>query len=271
MKVGALLFPTDYSMSGPELVPEIEARGLDSLFCAEHSHIPKSTDRELPRFYYDAMDPFVYLATAATVPSPVLLGTGICLVVQRDPIQTAKLVASLDTVSGGRFVFGIGAGWNLEEMANHGTKDPERRFKLMRERIEAMQTIWREEVAEYHGEFVDFAPMEAKPKPVQKPGPPVLVGGTFPGAAKRAIRYGAGWLPRSDVPDVLERIPEFRKMAAEERRPDLSVTVLVLDPREAGAFADAGADRIIMGIPSAERDKTLRTLDRYAEIAAKHA
>lgn len=269
MKVGVLLFPTKDTMTGPDLVREVESRGLDSLFVAEHSHIPKSTDRKLPRIYYEAMDPFVYLATAATADSSVLLGTGICLVIQRDPIQTAKLVASIDVVSNGRFVFGIGAGWNEEEMQNHGT-DPSRRFRVMRDRIEAMQNIWRNEVPEFSSEFVTFGPMEAEPKPVQKPNPPVLVGGTFPGAANRAIRYADGWLPRSDVPDCPRRIGEFRKMCDEAGRPNLNVTVLVLDPAEVGTYADAGADRVILGIPSAGKDKVLPVLDQFAEIASNY-
>ncbi len=270
MKVGALLFATQDTLSGPELIPELEARGLDSLFIAEHSHMPKSTDRKLPRMYYEAMDPFVYLATAATVPSPVLLGTGICLVVQRDPIQTAKLVASLDVVSDGRFVFGIGAGWNEEEMANHGTADPARRFKLMRERVEAMQVIWREDVPEFASEFVNFGPMEAWPKPRQKPNPPVLIGGTYPGAFNRALRYGDGWLPRSDVPDLPARIREFKNKAKAEGSHH-TVTVLLLDPSEAEVYAEAGADRIIMGIPSRGADKVLPVLDQYADIAQQVA
>ncbi len=267
MKVGALLFATEHAMPGQELVPELESRGIDSLFIAEHSHMPKSTDRELPRMYYEAMDPFVYLSAAATVQSNVLLGTGICLIIQRDPIQTAKLVASLDVISNGRFVLGIGAGWNEEEMANHGTTDPARRFKLMRERVEAMQVIWRDEVPAYQGEFVRFGPMEAWPKPRQKPNPPVLVGGTYPGAFNRAFRYADGWLPRSDVPDLPARIREFRGKARAEGRDDLSVTVLLLDPAEAEIYAEAGADRIIMGVPPKGADKMLPVLDRYAAIA----
>ena len=266
MKVGVLLFATEDSIPGPELIPEIESRGLDSLFLAEHSHIPKSTSRELPRFYYEALDPFVYLATAATIPSQVLLGTGICLVVQRDPIQTAKLVASLDVVSDGRFVFGIGAGWNEAEMANHGTTDPSRRFKLMRERVQAMQTIWREETARFSSEFVNFGPMQAWPKPKQKPNPPVLVGGTYPGAFNRAFRYADGWLPRSDVPDLPARIREFNDKA-KSLGTHHCVTVLLLDPTETEVYRKAGAHRIILGIPSRGAEKVLPVLDRYADIA----
>ncbi len=269
MKVGTLLFATEQTIAGPELIPELESRGLDLLFIAEHSHMPKSTDRELPRMYYEAMDPFIYLATAATVPSSVLLGTGICLIIQRDPIQTAKIVASLDVISDGRFILGIGAGWNEEEMANHGTTDPSRRFKIMRDRVEAMQNIWREDVPEFSSEFVNFGPMDAWPKPRQKPNPPVLVGGTYPGAFNRAFRYADGWLPRSDVPDLPARIREFKDKAAAENRSDMNVTVLLLDPTQAEAYAEAGADRVIMGIPSRGRDKVLPVLDNYAEIARR--
>jgi len=269
MKFGVAFFPTKDTVPARQLIPELESRGFESLFVAEHSHIPKTTDRPLPRMYYEALDPFVYLATAATVDSTLLLGTAICLVPQRDPIQTAKQVASVDVISGGRFVFGVGAGWNLDEMRNHGVADPSRRFASMRERVEAMQAIWTTDVPEYHGEFVEFGPMECDPKPLQRPHPPILVGGTFPGAPRRAVRYGNGWLPRSDVPDLPQRIPEFRRMGEEAGRRDLDVTVLLLDPAEADSYADAGADRLLLGLPPAGLDATLRALDGYADVITR--
>jgi probable F420-dependent oxidoreductase len=274
--VGALLFPTQDTMPGPDLVHELELRGFESLWVAEHSHIPVSTTpvmssdgvTPLADVYFRPLDPFVYLATAAVADSTVMLGTAVCLVVQRDPIQTAKLVASLDVVSGGRFLFGVGAGWLEEEMRNHGT-EPSRRFKLLRERIEAMKAVWTNETAEYRGEFVNFGPMQAWPKPIQRPYPPLLVGGTWPGAAERALRYGNGWLPRSDVPDLVDRIPDFRRRARDAGL-DASVTVLIVDPAHIERIEAAQPDRIIVGVPSADGDRLRGALDRYADFVARN-
>ena len=175
---------------------------------------------ELPKRYYDVMDPFVTLTAAAAATRTLKVGTGVCLVAQRDPIQTAKLVASIDQVSGGRFVFGVGNGWNRDEMENHGT-DFATRHKRARENIEAMKEIWTKSKAEYHGEFVNFDPVMAWPKPVQKPHPPILVGGAFPYSARRAIRYGDGWMPQmteKNPTPLVELIPRFRQMCAEAGR-----------------------------------------------------
>src|ERR671923_2387513 len=205
MDHGAAIFFTDYSIGPAELGRALEARGFESLWAPEHSHIPLSRRSpfpqggELPKKYYDVMDPFVTLAAAAAVTRRLKVATGICLVVQRDPIQTAKAVATLDQTSGGRFLFGIGAGWNAEEMADHGT-DFTSRFRLMQERVEAMKAIWTTSKPEYHGQLVDFPPMMTWPKPVQKPHPPVIVGGAFPQAARRAVRYGNGWVPIAGRP-----------------------------------------------------------------------
>src|SRR5437667_907481 len=194
MDIGASIFFTEYSISPTELGAALEERGLESLWVAEHSHIPVTrrfnvpSGGELERQYYDVMDPFVTLSAAAAVTSRLKLGTGVCLVIQRDTIQTAKLVASLDQVSNGRFLFGIGGGWNAEEMEDHGTVY-ETRTSKMREQIEAMKEIWAKDTAEYHGRIVDFPPMQTRPKPVQKPHPPVIIGGAFRLAARRAIRY----------------------------------------------------------------------------------
>ncbi|MGI9601133.1 MAG: LLM class F420-dependent oxidoreductase, partial [Acidimicrobiales bacterium] len=191
MLYGTAIFPTDYSMHPADLGRALEERGFESLWVAEHSHIPVERTTpwpggaELPKMYYDVADPFVALSMAAAVTSTLKLATGICLVVQRDPIQTAKQVASLDLYSGGRFLFGVGGGWNAEEMANHGTEF-DGRWKLLRERIEAMKAIWTESAAEYHGEHVDFDPINQWPKPAQKPHPPIHVGGAAPGGARRA-------------------------------------------------------------------------------------
>jgi probable F420-dependent oxidoreductase len=200
MRIGGAMFFTDYSMSPTELARALEDRGFDSLWVPEHSHIPLTrkspfpSGGDLPKKYYEVMDAFVVLGAAAAVTKTLLLGTGICLIAQRDAIQTAKQVASLDQVSGGRFLFGVGNGWNEDEMANHGTAFASR-HKLARERIEAMKVIWTESKAEYHGELVNFEPMMAWPKPVQKPHPPIIVGGAFPYGARRALHYGNGWMP----------------------------------------------------------------------------
>src|SRR6476660_7865138 len=226
MKFGASMFFTDYSMTPAELATALEQRGFDIVWAPEHSHIPLSRKTsfvlggDLPKRYYDVMDPFVSLSIAAAVTKTLKIGTGVCLIAQRDPIQTAKLVASIDQVSGGRFVFGVGNGWNQDEMENHGGVFATR-HKLARERIEAMKAIWTRSKAEYHGEFVNFGSMMAWPKPVQKPYPSILVGGAFPYSARLAIRYGDGWMPqvteRSPAP-IIELIPKFRQMCAEANR-----------------------------------------------------
>ena len=235
MKFGASMFFTDYSMTPTALARALEERGFDILFAPEHSHIPLSRKTpfvlgaELPKRYYDVMDPFVTLAAAAAVTTTLKLGTGVCLIAQRDPIQTAKLVASIDQVSGGRFVFGIGNGWNQDEMENHGTVFATR-HKLARERVEAMKAIWTQDAAEYHGEFVDFGPMAAWPKPVQKPHPPILIGGAFPYSARRAVRYGDGWMPQATAKDptpLTELIPRFRQMAAEAGRDPAAMQIVI--------------------------------------------
>src|SRR5271170_2855861 len=239
MQIAAAMFFTDYSMSPAELALALEARGFESLWAPEHSHIPLTRKSpfagggELPKKYYDAMDPFVTLTAAAAVTRTLNLGTGICLVVQRDPIQTAKLVASIDQISGGRFLFGIGNGWNQDEIEDHGTVF-ETRHKLARERVEAMQAIWTQTKPEYHGEFVNFGPMMAWPKPVQKPHPPVIVGGAFPYSARRAIRYGEGWIPQASrgYSEIADMFPEFRKMATEAGRDPASIDITVWFPKQ---------------------------------------
>ena len=207
--------------------------------------------------YYDTFDPFVALTAAAAVTSKIKLATGICLVIQRDPIHTAKEVASLDQVSNGRFLFGIGAGWNIEEMNDHGTPG-EGRFKLMRERIEAMKEIWSRDEAEYHGDRVDFPPMIMNPKPVQKPHPPIHVGGVFPGAARRAIRYGDAWIPIGGRGDVSTDIAEFRSMAKEAGRDGLEVSLYGVPGKKeiVEQYRDAGADRGRLPPQSAEAGRS---------------
>jgi len=281
MHIGAAMFFTDYSMTPAELATALEERGFESVWAPEHSHIPLTRKSEwpgggeLPKKYYDAMDPFVTLTAAAAVTKKLKVGTGVCLVNQRDPIQTAKAVASIDQVSGGRFLFGVGNGWNQDEMENHGTNF-ENRHKLVRERIEAMKVIWTKSKAEYHGEMVNFDPMMAWPKPAQKPHPPILVGGAFPYGARRAVRYGDGWMPlrrRKGYSEVRDLIPKFQAMAKEANRDVASLPVSIWESKEdEGELRrdqDAGVVRVIVSLDSEKSDKILPQLDRWAKLAAK--
>jgi probable F420-dependent oxidoreductase len=278
MEFGASIFFTEYSISPTELALALEERGFDSLWVAEHSHIPVARRfsppgaGELTRQYYDVMDPFVTLTAAAVVTRRLKLATGVCLVIQRDTIQTAKLVASIDQISGGRFIFGIGGGWNAEEMEDHGTEYSSR-FKKMREQIEAMKEIWTKEKPEYHGELVDFPPMMTWPKPVQKPHPPIIVGGAFQYAARRAIRYGDGLIPQA--PDAgsgepEEYLPRFRRMAEEAGRDPQSLTVTLggapEDPDRLRRYRDLGIARMNVRLPAAKADEILPVLDRWANL-----
>ena len=281
MHFGAAMFFTDYSMSPGELGCALEQRGFESLWAPEHSHIPTSraspfpSGGALPKKYYDVMDPFVTLTAAAAATTTLKIGTGVCLVQQRDPIQTAKLVASIDQLSQGRFLFGVGNGWNAEEMQDHGTAF-NTRHKVARERIEAMKAIWTQDTAEYHGEFVNFDPMQAWPKPVQKPHPPVIVGGAFPYGARRAIRYGDGWVPHASRPqygDVSDFLPQFRKMAAEAGRDPASLRLTMFSVVEEldrlTHYRDIGIARVVVTLPSAQADTVLPILDLWAERRQK--
>jgi probable F420-dependent oxidoreductase len=279
MKFGASMFFTDYSMTAAELARALEERGFDSMWAPEHSHIPVSRKTpfvlggDLPKKYYDVMDPFVSLTAAACVTTKLKLGTGVCLIAQRDPIQTAKLVASIDQVSGGRFLFGIGNGWNQDEMENHGTTFASR-HKLARERVEAMKAIWTQSKAEYHGEFVNFDPMMTWPKPVQKPHPPIVVGGAFPYSARRAVRYGDGWLPQvtqANPTPLTELIPQFRQMAAEADRDPKAMLIGIggctLDNTDIiGRYEELSVNWVQTSLDSASSDVILPQLDRWAEV-----
>src|SRR3954451_9698207 len=281
MRIGGGVSLTDFSMSPTELARALEGRGFDSLWVPEHSHIPLTrkspfpSGGDLPKKYYDVMDPFVVLGAAAAVTKTLLLGTGICLIAQRDPIQTAKQVASIDQISGGRFLFGVGNGWNEDEMADHGTAF-ESRHKLARENVEAMKEIWTKSKAEYHGEFVNFDPMMTWPKPVRKPHPPVIVGGAFPYSARRAIRYGDGWIPqaaRGGYKEIRDLIPEFRKMATEAGPNPDEIAITVWFPRREvdlmKRYADMGVERVVFNVESEKTDKALPVIDEIAEFMAK--
>ncbi len=276
MDIGAAIFFTEYSIAPAELAAALEERGFDSLWVAEHSHIPVTRrfslpgSMELTKQYYDVMDPFVTLTMAAVATRRLKLATAICLVIQRDTIQTAKLVASIDQVSGGRFLFGIGGGWNAEEMENHGTVYATR-FKKMREQIEAMKAIWTQDAAEYHGDIVDFPPMISRPKPMQLPHPPVIVGGAFKYAAPRAIRYGDGLLPQganqgSGSPE--EFMPRFRRMARDAGRDELPVTLgsAPEDLDQLRRYRDLGIARMTVRLPAEPAAAIIPVLDRWAGL-----
>jgi probable F420-dependent oxidoreductase len=277
MHIGIAMFPTDYAIQPHELAVAAEERGFESMWLPEHSHIPTSRKSpwpggpDLPKVYYDTYDPFVSLGAAAMLTKKIKLATGICLVVQRDPIHLAKEVATVDRLSNGRFLFGIGAGWNAEEMEDHGTVF-KTRFKLMRERVLAMQEIWTKSKPKFAGEFVKFDEMMQWPKPVQKPHPPVIVGGAFPHAAKRAIEFGNGWMPIGGRGfDPLEMLPRFRQMAAEAGRDPASLSFTVFGgPKDAAGLkrhAEAGVDRVVLQIASEASDKVLPLLDQFAAAA----
>ena len=271
MKIGVCTFVTDEGIGPAELGSALEERGFESLMVAEHSHFPvrRETPRvaDLPRHYFRTLDPFVALAAAATSTERLLLGTAIALVIERDPIHVAKQVASLDRVSGGRAVFGVGAGWVREEMRNHGT-DARTRTALLRERVLAIREIWTHDAAEYHGRYVDFDPVEQWPKPVQRPHPPILVGGEGPRMLDQVIEYADGWMPRPAIGmDVLvTKLAEVRRRAAADGRPPLPVTVFGANPQRAelDGYAANGIERVLLLLPTLPRDATLRWLDDAA-------
>ncbi|HTR84639.1 MAG TPA: LLM class F420-dependent oxidoreductase [Reyranella sp.] len=275
MQFGITMFSTDYAIQPAELATECEARGFESLWFPEHSHIPTSRKSpwpggpDLPKWYYDTYDQFLALTAAAAVTKTIKLGTGICLVVQRDAIYTAKEVATLDRLSNGRFLFGIGGGWNAEEMADHDDTPFSDRFKLMRERIEAMKEIWAKSKPKYAGDLVKFDEMMQWPKPVQKPHPPIIVGGGFPHGARRAINYGNGWMPIGGRGgDTLGMIPPFLAMLKEKgrKKEDVPITLfgVGMDVEAIKKARDAGVDRVVFGVPPEAKDKVLPLLDKGA-------
>jgi probable F420-dependent oxidoreductase len=274
---GVFTFLTDYGIDGPTLARATEERGFDGLYLTEHTHIPTSRESawsggaELPRRYSHAYDPFVALAAMAVVTERITLGTAVSLVLQHNPIGLAKTTASLDRIAGGRFEFGVGPGWNREEMANHGV-DPRTRTRRMLEHIAAIREIWTQDEAEFHGEFVDFDPIWSWPKPVRTP--PVLIGGEGPTVLDRVLSHGDGWMPRSvsgdDVAALAARIAELRRRGADAGRGHLTVTVFGAAPDKAvlDAYADAGVDRVLYSVPDAGADEVLHTLDELAALRA---
>jgi probable F420-dependent oxidoreductase len=293
MKFGVSTFITDEGLPPTALAQALEQRGFDSLFVAEHTHIPVNgpapPEGDLPvHDYYRSIDPFVALSAAAAVTERLLLGTGIALIVQRDPITLAKEAASLDYLSGGRFQLGVGAGWLREEMLNHGT-DPRTRLALMRERVLAIKEIWTSEQAEFHGDFVDFDPIFSRPKPVQRPHLPILIGGNGPTVLDRVLEYGDGWAPNlvGRPEDLVAQVADLQRRAAERGRAPVPVTLIgadkrgyldtrpkhmisPLDERELMILAEGGIDHCVFfrdaGAPETE---ALRYLDELATLTEK--
>jgi len=281
---GVLMFPTDYAIPPHVLASEAEARGFESIFFPEHTHIPTSRrtpwpgGAELPREYSHTHDPFIALTAAAAVTRTIKLATGICLITERDPIVMAKQVASLDRLSGGRVILGIGAGWNVEEMANHGVAFASR-WKVTRERVLAMRRIWSEEVAEFHGEFVDFDPIWSYPKPLQVGGPPVLLGASSRWSWQRIAQYCDGWMPIHqdprraqvsggiDYPDGVRKTRAAWRDAGRAGSPDFSMFGVPPNPSRIEELIGFGFNRLVFGLPPADADTVIPMLDRLAELA----
>ena len=274
MKIGISTFVNDDTIDTVSLARAIEERGFESLAIAEHTHIPTSRESaypmggELPSIYYRTLDPFVTLAAAAAVTSKIDLITGIALLIQRDPIITAKEAASIDLISNGRFVFGVGAGWNIEELRNHGT-DPKTRGALLDERIEAIKELWTKEPAEYHGTYVDFDASYLRPKPVQKPHPPIYIGGDSNATVKRIIRHDAGWISNPLPAEHLKkRIGQIRDGAGHDVPLAQFGTPVDLDYWHAAD--ELGFGQVALLLPTKPHDESLRLLDEYADQVAKY-
>jgi probable F420-dependent oxidoreductase len=274
MQFAVTIFPTEYSIPIVELARAAEDMGFESLWVPEHTHTPVERrtpwpgGATLPLEYSHSLDPFLALTAAAAVTSQLRLGTGVALVVERDPIIMAKEVATLDRLSGGRFLFGVGGGWNIEEMANHGTS-PGRRWKLMHERILAMKQIWTRDEAEFHGELVNFDPIWQWPKPVQRPHPPIVVGGNGPHTLRRVIAYGDEWMPIAGRADstIEARIGELQVLTKEAGRPPIPVSIFGVrpDPPAIAHWAELGVSRCIFGLPAASSEEVLAHLRRCVE------
>jgi probable F420-dependent oxidoreductase len=276
MKFGVAIFPTHYTIRPAQVARAAEERGFESLFFPEHTHIPVSRRSpypgggQLPREYIHTLDLFVALTSAAMTTKKIRLATGICLLVERDPITVAKEVASLDVISEGRVIFGIGGGWNAEEMENHGTSY-KARWKVLHERVEAIKEIWTKDEAQYHGEFVKFDPLWSFPKPMQKPHPPIILGNNGPGAVKRVAKYCDGWLPHAArMGDLARRLEDLRREAERNGRDPKSISVSVFaapaDKGKVEEFAKLGVERVVFYLPSENTDTVLSILDKYAAI-----
>ena len=276
MKYGVAIFPADYAMRPDEVARAAEQRGFESIFFPEHTHIPTSRRSpyarggELPPEYFHTVDLFVAMTAAAVATTKIKLASGICLVIEHDPILLAKEVASVDLISKGRVIFGIGGGWNAEEMENHGTVFKSR-WKLLRERIESMKQIWANDDASYQGEMVKFDPIWSWPKPVQKPHPPILLGSHGPRALQRVVRYCDGWLPNAmRGGDLAKEVTELRRVAEQNGRDPKTISVTVFaaptDRRALDSYQEFGAERAVFFLPPAGADKVLPVLDQQAKL-----
>ena len=276
MDFGVVMFSTAYAIAPDELARALEERGFESLWIPEHTHIPASRKSpwpggpNLPKEYWSSYDPFLALQAAAAATRRLKLGTGICLVIERDPITTAKEVATLDRLSNGRFLFGIGGGWNAEEMENHGTPF-KARWKILRERVLAMKTIWTQKEPEFHGEFVRFDKIWADPKPLQQPHPPIIMGGDGPTTFDRVVEFCDGWMPiMRPTQNPVEKIPALRERLQKAGRDPKSVPVSIFfaPPKKEGLdmLRAAGVSRAIFGVPSEPRDAVLPRLDSLASL-----
>ena len=276
MQFGVGMFATDYAIRPDDLAREVEARGFESLWVPEHTHIPVGRKTpypgggDLPKEYWHTHDPFVALSAAAAVTKTLKIATGICLLIQRDPITTAKEVASLDFLSNGRFIFAIGGGWNQDEIENHGT-DFSKRFGLLRERVLAMKQIWAEDEAEYHGKYVNFDKLWSYPKPVQKPHPPILMGGDSPKTFDRIVEFCDGWMPVGMRLSELDgKAKELRQRAQAAGRDPKSISISIFNAKAEKAALDemerCGAERAVFMVPAADRDTVLPILDSYAAL-----
>lgn len=276
MHVGALIFPTDRTIRPDDLARELEARGFESLWVAEHTHIPLSRRTpypgggDLPDMYWRTMDPFVALTAAATVTTTLKVATGICLVNQHHPINAAKQVASIDRLSNGRFLYGVGVGWNEDEMEHHGI-DPSKRRSTARERILATKALWTEEAPSYDGEYVSFSPSASNPKPVQDPHPPIIMGGGGgPVTFRHIIEYCDGWMPIAGRGDPLEKLPLLRRMCEEAGRDPDSIEIGIygcpMRERDVEQFRAAGVDRVVFWLPSDDPDTVLGAVEHGARL-----
>lgn len=276
MLFGVAIFSTDYAIRPDVLAREVEARGFESLWFPEHTHIPASRrspwpgGADLPREYWHTYDQFVALTAAAMSTSKLKVATGICLLIERDPITTAKEVASIDQLSNGRFIFGIGGGWNAEEMENHGTNF-KKRWRVLRERVLAMKEIWTKEEAEFHGEFVNFDKIWSYPKPAQKPHPQILMGGDGAGTLDRVVEYCDGWVPigfrATGLPEKISMLREKAKAAGRDPQAiSVSIYGCKPDPQAIDDLERAGANRVMFNLPSADADTVQPLLDKYAAL-----
>ncbi len=278
MKFGTMLYSTDYAMRPDEFALACEERGFESVWLPEHTHIPASRRTpfpgggDLPQDYWHILDPFLALTAAAAVTKTIKLATGVCLITERDPIVLAKEVATLDLISNGRFIFGIGAGWNAEEMENHGTAFKER-WKVLEERIEAMKACWTQDDSEYHGKYVDFDPIWSWPKPVQKPHPPIVMGAASSWGRERVARYCDGWVPLPmQMKNIDSEMADLNaRLAQHGRKPgDIEISFFWApeDADELKHYQDLGVHRAILGCPADSRDATLALLDKHAALMA---